>query len=109
MSWQAPEGYVLTEHPGYYVNIRGFRVDDVNPTDRALMPDGTIEVLWWNEDEPFVWKVNDGSGANASQEAKDAAAAGTPLAGYSPNTTTRPIKDGWVPPTYQLHSAEEAP
>jgi hypothetical protein len=108
--WKAPAGHVMHRHEGTYINNRGFGIKDNNPPpNRPLMPDGTIDVLWFDEDEPFVWKANDGMGPNASEHAKDMARAGTPLEGWHCNVTSKPIKDGWMPPVYTLHLKEEAP
>lgn len=86
---KAPTGFVLTKIPGYHVDSRGFYAKKDSPT---LMPDGQIGVAWFNEDEPYVAaELDDGS------------------TGYSPNVHVLPIADGWVPPTYTLHTKEEAP
>jgi hypothetical protein len=104
MTWKAPKGYTLEVHEGYFIDGRGFRVSDEQMDDpkRGLMPDGQIEVLWFNEDEPFVWGENDGRGPHASEEAIAAARAGTPLEGWMAQVESRPIQDGWHPPVYIL-------
>lgn len=108
--WKAPAGYVLTRHPGTHVNSRGFGVKSKGAVTEArpLMPDGAIDVLWFDEDEPFVETENDGMGPNASDEAKDAARAGKPLKGWNPNVTVKPIKDGWMPPSYTLTKKDDS-
>lgn len=102
--WKAPDGYVLARHEGTYVNNRGFGVKsrDAVTDARPLMADGAIEVLWFDEAEPFVESSNDGMGPHASDEAKRAARAGEPLTGWNPNVTSKPIRDGWMPPSYTL-------
>jgi hypothetical protein len=110
MTMRAPKGYVLKkQHDGHLMDGRGFRVDEGQEPRKGLMPDGAIEVFWYDEDEPFVWRANDGMGPNASEHAKDMARAGTPLEGWAANGELKPIKDGWFPPVYTLHLKEEAP
>lgn len=108
-TWKAPKGYTLEVHPGHQLNGRGYRIEDGDQNPRGgVMPDGQIEVLWFDEDEPFVQSENDGRGPMASAEAIAAARAGKPLSGWNPNTHTEPIKDGWVPPTYILRKDGDA-
>jgi hypothetical protein len=102
-TWEAPAGYTLTILPGHYLNEKGFAVTaDSQGQRRIPYQDGAMDVFWFNEAEPFVWTENDGRGVNASQAAKDAAAAGKPMAGYSPNGEYKPIAQGYVPPVYVL-------
>lgn len=98
----APDGYKLTVIDGYQVNDQGFRIDPDTAGRRPVMPDGQIEVMWFDENQPFIWTSNDGMGDHASEEAKDAARAGTPLEGWNPNVIRKPIEDGWMPPVYTL-------
>lgn len=102
-------GYKITKvHDGHLMDGRGFAVtkeQEANPR-KGLMPDGAIEVFWFDEEEPFVWAVNDGMRPHASEYAKEMARAGTPLEGPLPNGELRPIKDGWYPPIYAIHQKE---
>ena len=104
--WTPPKGFTLTVIPGHTLDDRGMNRDGADPRrpQRAVMPDGAQEVFWFDEDEPFVYQENDGRGQFASKEAKDAAAAGKPLAGWNPNGEHRPIQGGYVPPQYVLTS-----
>lgn len=99
--WSVPDGFTLTRIDGHYVDDKGFAVTGSGKPLRTTQ-DGTREVPEWNEKEPFVWQENDGKGANASDEARAAAEAGTPLAGWNPNVRFRPIKDSWMPPQFTL-------
>lgn len=100
---KAPKGYsVKREHDGHLMDGRGFRVEEGQEPRKGLMRDGAIDVFWFDEDEPFVMKTNDGTGPNASEYAKDMARAGTPLEGPVANGELKPIKDGWYPPIYLL-------
>lgn len=108
-AWKPPEGYVLTVVPGHYLNARGYEADGSDPR-HGVLPDGQIEVAHFFEAEPFVWVENDGKGPNASIEAREAALAGEPLAGWSPNAILLPIEDGWVPDQYVLtHVDDDTP
>jgi hypothetical protein len=104
--WEVPEGYTLKRIPGHYIDVRGINMEGSDPRDprprHQRMPDGAQEVAHFDEDEPFIYEENDGTGQFASQEAKDAAAAGTPMAGWNPNVTMLPIVDGYVPDQYVL-------
>jgi len=103
MTWKAPKGYTLVTHPGHYLDARGFRVDEAQGVHaKGLMPDGQIQVLWFDDDEPFAETENDGRGPHASDEAIAAAAAGKPIKGWNPKATLKPIQGGWHPPVYQL-------
>lgn len=86
--WKAPDGYVLSKHEGCHLNAKGFLADEGD----ELMPDGQLMVAWPNDDEPFT-----------------AATHPSGMVGYSPSVMLKPIKDGYVPPVYMLHLAEEAP
>lgn len=87
--WEAPQGFVLTRHEGYYINQQGFQASEGRPF--TAMPDGQIGVAWFDESAPFIEAENG------------------EYRGYSPNVQVLPIVDGWVPPAYTLHSEEEAP
>lgn len=101
--WTPPKGFTLTVIPEHTLDERGFDNSANDPRrPRGVMPDGQIEVFWFDEDEPYVWQENDGTGQFASQEAKDAAAAGKPMAGWNANGTLKPIEGGYVPPQYIL-------
>lgn len=97
--WQPPEGFTLTVVPGHYIDRKGFA--GVAPAAEP-MPNGSLEVPHFVTSEPFVWKINDGTGPMASIEAKMAVLNGEPLAGWSPNCVHLPIQDGWVPDQYVL-------
>lgn len=106
--WQVPEGFTLSVVDGHTVNQRGFLIHGGSTPDRQVpVPDGSVDVFWFDEAEPFVWSLNDGRGPQASQAAKDAARAGKPLEGWAPNGEFRPIKDGWVPPQYILRKDDD--
>lgn len=108
--WTPPKGYVLTRHEGHNVNTQGFAITAESVgAQREIMPDGQMDVFWYDEAEPFAYSENDGTGPNASQAAKDAAAAGKPLGGFNPKGSYKPIQGGFVPPQYQLHIESEAP
>lgn len=98
----APDGYKLIAHEGYYVNDQGFRITPDTEGRRPVMPDGQIEVPHFDENNPFIFTSNDGMGLHASEEAKEAARAGEPMEGWNPNVVLKPIKDGWMPPAYTL-------
>jgi hypothetical protein len=101
--WDVPEGYTLKRIPGHYIDSRGYNMEGSDPRrGRQPMPDGMQEVAHFDEDEPFIYEENDGTGQFASQEAKDAAAAGKPMGGWNPNVTMKPIEDGYVPDQYVL-------
>lgn len=107
-AWTPPKGYVLTVVPGHYLNAKGLEASG-SVRDHGPIPDGAIEVSHFFEDEPFIWAENDGKGPNASVEARKAALAGEPLAGWSPNVIMLPIENGWVPPQYHLvHEDDES-
>lgn len=105
--WNVPDGFTLVCIPGHYVDDQGFAVTGSGKPLRTT-PDGTRDVPVWDESEPFRWEENDGkdrpfgSLTQPSQEAREAAAAGTPLAGWNPNVTFQPIKDSWMPPQFVL-------
>lgn len=99
--WKPPKGFTLTRIPGHLIDSRGMAAKGSDPR-RGVMLDGTQDVAWFDEAEPFVYEENDGRGPMASQEARDAAAAGTPLAGWNPNVVHKPIENGWVPDQYVL-------
>lgn len=98
-AWTPPDGFTLTRHDAHYLDFRGqgFTTRPVSP-----MEDGQIEVLWWDEAEPFIYSANDGRGPNATQETKDAAKAGNPVMGWNPNVTPKAIQGGYVPPQFSL-------
>ena len=90
--WKAPKGFKLTRHEGYQINNRGQRISDETREDRrTLMPDGAILVVHFDEAEPFREDTDNEFGAS----------------GWSPNATLKPIKDGQVPPVYELNVKEE--
>jgi hypothetical protein len=93
MSFKAPKGYVLIRNEPQTLNDKGFAYA---PGDR-LMPDGQIDVAWFDEEEPFVF--NDGSHlpAHPARSTVDAAAEG-----WNPKVTLKPIVGGYVPVSYQL-------
>lgn len=97
-SWQPPEGYTLTVVPGHYIDRKGF-ASDTPPAEP--MADDTQEVAHFLP-ERYVWEENDGRGPFASIAAREAALAGTPIAGWNPNVIHLPIKDGWVPDQFIL-------
>lgn len=99
--WKVPKGFTLTRIPGHRIDARGMAAAGSDPR-RGVMPDGAQTVAHFVEDEPFVWKVNDGQGEWASDEAKKAALAGKPLAGWHPNVFHIAIEDSWVPDQYTL-------
>lgn len=99
--WTPPKGFTLTVIPGHVMDARGMAAAGSDPR-RGIMADGATNVLWFNEAEPFVYEENNGRGPMASQEARDAAAAGKPLAGWNANAIEKPIEGGWVPPQYVL-------
>lgn len=110
--WTPPKGFTLTIIPAHTIDDRGMNRDGADPRrpSRPLMLDGSQEVFWFDEAEPYTWTVNDGTGQFASQEAKDAAAAGKPMAGWSPHGEHKPIKGGYVPDQYVLtHDADPTP
>lgn len=91
MSWEPPKGWVLTRHDGYYINAQGFRLTDGMRADhQAPMPDGQLDVAWFDEDQPFYEDKNMKPGPGFGFE------------GWSPNVTLLPIQDGFVPPQYHL-------
>lgn len=107
--WKPPEGYTLTVIPGHVMDARGMAAAGSDPR-RGIMPDGATMVLHFDEDEPYVWEENNGRGPMASQEARDAAKAGKPLAGWNPNAVEVPISGGWVPDQYVLtHDDDKTP
>jgi hypothetical protein len=106
--WTPPKGYTLTIVPAHTLDVRGFDFAGSDPRrQRAVMLDGTMEVFWFDEDEPFVYQENNGQGQFASQEAKDAAAAGKPMAGWNPKGELRPIQGGYVPDQYVLTADDD--
>lgn len=78
--WKAPEGFVVTKHPGYQMNTKGFRAAKGDDP----MPDDGLLVAHFKDSKPFT-------------------------SDNSPNVELLPIADGWVPPVYTLHTEEEAP
>lgn len=109
--WSVPKGYTLKRIPGHYIDARGMNRDGSDPRrDRGPMLDGTQEVAHFDEAEPFIYQENDGRGQFASDEAKAAAAAGKPLAGWNPNVTFKGIVGGYVPDQYVLtHDKDDTP
>lgn len=106
--WEVPAGFTLTRIPAHQIDHRAMEAS--GSTTDTLAPDGSIRVLHFFPEEPYVWKVNDGTGPNASDEAKRAALAGTPLAGWSPHCVSLPIEGGWVPDQYVLtHDDDPTP
>lgn len=88
--WKAPRGWRLVKHDGYTINHLGMRIDKHTRPDRTrLMPDGQVEVVHFDEDEPFYPDTH----ANG-------------IEGYSPRASLKPIQDGVVPPVYTLHQKE---
>lgn len=104
--WTPPKGYTLTVIPGHLIDSRGMAAAGGDPR-LGLLPDGQLDVAHFNETEPFIYEENDGRGQFASQEARDAAAAGKPLAGWNPNVTMLPIEGGWVPDQYVLSANDD--
>jgi hypothetical protein len=89
--WAPPKGWVLTRHEGYYINHQGVRLaDGMRAEHLTQMPDGSIDVAWFDEDQPFYEDKNMKPGPGYGEE------------GFSPNVTLLPIKDGYVPPQYHL-------
>ena len=76
-TWQPPEGYTLTVHPAHQINTRGFGITGQSADDRRVAHPGGLDVFEFDEDEPFVWRENDGTSVQASPEAP------RPLAGSS--------------------------
>jgi len=90
--WKAPAGWKLTRHEGYTINNRGQRISpETRPNRRALMPDGAISVVHFNDAEPFYADKHAVSGEE----------------GWSPNAELKPIKDGVIPPVYTLEKKGE--
>lgn len=97
--WTPPDGFTLTRLPAHYFDARG---KGAARRPAEPMADGQIDVLWWNEDEPFIYSANDGRGPYATDETKAAAAAGNHVMGWNPNVTPKPIQGGYVPPQFKL-------
>lgn len=106
--WTVPDGYTLKRIPAHQIDHRAMAA--VGSSTGTLMPDGGMDVPHYVEDEPFIWQENDGKGDNASVEARKAALAGTPIAGWNPNVIFLPIEGGWVPDQYTLtHDQDPTP
>lgn len=84
--WKVPKGYTLTRTEGYVVRADGYKAN----AGEEPMPDGQIDVAWYDEDEPFYADENNKPGP------------GHGMKGYSPNVELRPIRDGFVPPHYHM-------
>lgn len=111
--WTPPDGFTLTKTDPYWLDSKG-KAWSTRPAD--LMPDGQINVFWFGramatddagaateiDVEPWAYTPNDGRGPNATQEARERAAAGDPIMGWNPVVLEKPIRDGYVPPQLVL-------
>lgn len=102
-TWEAPDGFVLTVHDGYQLNNKGFKFRP--GVDTALMPDGQMEVAWFDEAEPFVWTKNTGAAHYHPAGQPDPDSLGAE--GWSPKITMKPIQAGYVPAVYNLTSLDD--